>query len=523
MSLVEILNSLLWICATYSILNIVYNLYFHPLSHFPGPKSWQCNSFLRFKASAQGKLEESIKEFHQRYGPVVRYSPNELSFTSPEAWKDIYGFHDNAPVKDPSFYGLIHLSRDRSHSIFTAGRAEHPRVRKALSYAFSERALRDQEPFVKAYVDLLIQRLRDLAPKTTTTTTTTTTQITPRTIDLVEWYNFTTFDIIGDLAIGQSFHCLRDSAYHAWVRGFWDTIKLGAFVRAMAMSTHAAFPQVLRLLAPASLKDARRRHLEFVGSHTEQRLAEGVMRQKPDFISYLLKSTKEKEKKDADMAEGLSAGEIEANTNFLLLAGTETTATALSGTTYYLLKSGDALRRATDEVRNAFRHEDEITFGAAAERLPYLQACLTEGLRIYPPGPIAAPRRTARGAVTVIGGYAVPGDVTVGVHAWSASHSAENFQRADEFLPERWLVGSDETSQFQGDRHAASQPFSFGPRNCLGKAFAYNEMRMILARVLWNFDLELSAESEGWEMQKVYTLWDKGPLMVRLRAVNQSS
>ncbi|KAL4779476.1 cytochrome P450 [Aspergillus varians] len=508
-SAAELLFSIFWCLAIYTIFNVFYNLYLHPLARFPGPKKWQCNHLSLLKASFQGNLEESIKEFHERYGPVVRYSPNGLSFTSPAAWKDIYGFHDQAPIKDPSFYGIIHLSRDSSHSIFTAGRDEHPRVRKALSYAFSERALREQEPFVKKYVDLLIQRLGELAAAAAAADPSAST-----TVDLVEWYNFTTFDIIGDLAIGQSFNCLRGSKYHEWVHGFWNTIKLGAFVRAMAMSTHSAFPQLLRLLAPRSLKDSRRRHLEFVGRSTEQRLSEGILRDKPDFISYLLKSNLKQ--------EPLSAGEVEANTNFLLLAGTETTATALSGTTYYLLKNSDALRRATEEVRNAFEREDDITFVAAAERLPYVQACITEGLRIYPPGPIAPPRRTAKGTMTLIAGYAVPGDVSIGVHAWSASHSFENFHRANEFLPERWpaSTGEDEglSSEFRGDQHAASQPFSFGPRNCLGKPFAYNEMRVILARILWNFDLELSSESDGWERQKVYTLWDKGPLMVRLKA-----
>ncbi|KAL4894556.1 cytochrome P450 [Aspergillus ambiguus] len=508
MSATELLTSLLWVGAICIILTAGYNIYLHPLSRFPGPTLWQCNHLFRFKAGVQGNLDESIKRFHERYGPVVRYSPSELSFTSPDAWKDIYGFNNYSIIKDPSFYGLIHLSRDRSHSIFTAGESEHPRVRKALSYAFSERALRDQEPFVKKYVDLLIQRLGELAAEGPPTST----------VDLVEWYNFTTFDIIGDLAIGQSFNCLRESQYHEWVRGFWDTIKLGAFVRSMAMSTHSAFPQLLRLLAPRSLKDARRRHLEFVGKSTEKRLSEGILREKPDFISYLLKSNLAQQQKMGGV--GLSAGEVEANTNFLLLAGTETTATALSGATYYLLKNRASLRRATEEVRNAFEQENDITFVTAAERLPYVQACLTEGLRIYPPGPIAAPRRTPKGKVTTIAGCIVPGDVSVGVHAWSASHSPENFHRAHEFLPERWMssTAEDPESPFHGDHNAASQPFSFGPRNCLGKPFAYNEMRVILARVLWNFDLELASESDGWDKQKVYTLWDKGPLMVRITA-----
>jgi cytochrome P450 len=501
----------------YAVVNVIYNIYFHPLARFPGPKLWVGNYFLRWKAGVKGSLEQSIKGFHDRYGPVVRFSPNELSFIEPEAWNDIYGFRENGPLKEPAFYGPIHLARDNSDSIFTADEEYHPRVRKALSYAFSEKALRDQEPFVKQYVDLLIQRLREHTSGPT------------ETIDIVRWYHFTTFDVIGSLAIAQSFDCLEGGKYHDWVKGFWDTLKLGAFVRSTSMSMPPFVVQLIRLVAPKHLKEARRRHMEFVGRSTEDRVAQGILRDKPDFISYVLKSNREQEK----AADGVSAanrialspGEIEANANFLLMAGTETTATALSGTTYYMLKRPDSLRRATEEVRNAFQHESDIDFMTAAERLPYLQACVAEGLRLYPPGPIALPRRTRKGTVTMIAGHAVPGDVTVGVHSWSASHSPANFHRASEFFPERWLPGAaeDAASPFRNDRFAASQPFSTGSRNCLGKSFAKNELRMVLARVLWNFDIELAPESEGWNKQKVYTLWDKGPMMVKLTDIRAGS
>ncbi|KUJ13551.1 cytochrome P450 [Mollisia scopiformis] len=81
------------------------------------------------------------------------------------------------------------------------------------------------------------------------------------------------------------------------------------------------------------------------------------------------------------------------------------------------------------------------------------------------------------------------------------------------FHPERFL--GDE--RFEDDDREALQPFHVGPRNCLGKNLAYTEMRLILARVIWNFDMELSEGGEGWlEGQRPFNLWDKGPLMVRL-------
>ena len=67
------------------------------------------------------------------------------------------------------------------------------------------------------------------------------------------------------------------------------------------------------------------------------------------------------------------------------------------------------------------------------------------------------------------------------------------------------------------------QPFSVGPRACLGKGLAYNEMRVILARLFWNFDLELCPESKEWDQQYSYTLWEKRPLMCRLRDIREGT
>lgn len=129
----------------------------------------------------RGQLDLSIADFHAKYGDVVRFSPDELSFTSEKAWKDIYGYRDQPLIKDPTFYNIVKLGLDGAPSIFNADKYNHPRVRKALAHAFSEKALREQEPFMKGYVDVLIEKLRDIAASGSAA-------------DLVQWYNFTTFD-----------------------------------------------------------------------------------------------------------------------------------------------------------------------------------------------------------------------------------------------------------------------------------------------------------------------------------------
>ena len=74
-----------------------------------------------------------------------------------------------------------------------------------------------------------------------------------------------------------------------------------------------------------------------------------------------------------------------------------------------------------------------------------------------------------------------------------------------------------ESSPFYNDNRDVHQPFSFGPRNCLGRNLAYNEMRIILAIVLWNFDLVMREESKNWQDQKAGPLWVKHSLWCDIR------
>jgi cytochrome P450 len=107
----------------------------------------------------------------------------------------------------------------------------------------------------------------------------------------------------------------------------------------------------------------------------------------------------------------------------------------------------------------------------------------------------------------------------VGVHALAATRSQLNFHRAEEFIPERWLPEhtSNPDSPFYSDERGASQPFGIGPRNCLGQGLAMNQLRTIMIRIIWNFDLTLDPECDNWHKQITYTLWEKPALNVHLR------
>lgn len=259
---------------------------------------------------------------------------------------------------------------------------------------------------------------------------------------------------------------------------------------------------------PKSLHQKAEDHKKFSSDRVDRRLARDPGR--PDLWSEILKRSDDG---SGDATSGMSLDEMRANARLFMTAGTETTATLLSGLTYRLLVNPDKMDKIVAEVRTTFKDESEITMDALA-RLPYLNACIEEGLRMYPPVPIGLPRRVPEGGAAVVGQW-IPRNTVVAVSHWAAYHDATNFRNPMSFVPERFLGDP----EYAVDNLAALQPFSAGPRNCLGKNLAYHEMRLLLAMTLWTFDLSLEQESIDWANQKVFILWDKRPLMVKLRAV----
>lgn len=153
---------------------------------------------------------------------------------------------------------------------------------------------------------------------------------------------------------------------------------------------------------------------------------------------------------------------------------------------------------------------------AAVARLPYLLAVLNESLRIHPALPAGINRFVPQGGALIDGRYVAEGTILQVPH-WAAFHLEENFADPWEFVPERWLDdGAGRPARYAGDNRDVFQPFSHGARNCIGRGLALMETRVCLASLVLNFDMELMGDSEGWRAQRVYLLYEKRPLNVRL-------
>jgi cytochrome P450 len=354
--------------------------------------------------------------------------------------------------------------------------------------------MKSQEPLFREHVDMLISKLVEMVGGA-------------QPVDMCMLYQLTTFDIMSDLTFGQSFAQLEDKTYLKWVQAVFDSVK--AIPIAQLIQYYPLLNTLFQLFEPKFVKDMKYNHFKHSAERVDRRLAQGS--DKPDIWNMVLKVKGKLQ---------LSREEMYCHADVFMLAGSETTGTAMSGLTYYLLTNRDKLSLLTQEIRAHHRTEEDITMDSVAA-LPYLNACINEALRLYPPVPVGVPRVVPAEGRQLLGRF-VGGGTRVSVHHYSTYRSPANFAEPDSFAPERWLptdnAGSKKTDKYADDRREALQAFGYGPRNCLGQNMALHEMRLVLARLFFRFDLELLEESRDWPDQKAFVLWEKKPLLCRLKA-----
>ncbi|KAK7716220.1 hypothetical protein SLS64_003372 [Diaporthe eres] len=216
-------------------------------------------------------------------------------------------------------------------NIIGANREDHQRFRRVLAHGFSAQSMLAQQPVIKQYVDQLFRKLHEASEGGT------------KPVDIERWFNFTTFDVIGDLAL--------------------------------------------------STKLAENRELS--RQKVRKRLDLGTSR--PDFMDAMIR-------KSESAGSTISFEELTSNAFILIVAGSETTATLLSAATYFLATNPASLAKLNDEVRSTFQSEDQIDM-LSVQKLKYLPAVLEESMRLYPPVPSSSPRMIGEGGDKIIGEF----------------------------------------------------------------------------------------------------------------------
>ena len=513
----------------------MYNLYFHPLSSFSGPAYLVASDVPLALLQLRGISYHVLDAAHRKYGNVVRIAPNTLSFIEPEAWQDIYGNRKGRPSlavlpKDPHFYSEMLLEKE---TITISSDEDAAPIRRSMNAAFSPSALLESEPMLREHTLRLMAQLAATAD-------------THGHVDVQAWFTFSMFDITSDFGFGDDLGCVRRGAYHEWVE-----FVLEFFYAATLLHQCHKFWPLNRLLAaciPPAVRAKKRQHSAASVQRVRRRM--NMATDRSDFMSHFLRQARK---------EQLSTPVIEAQASVVILAGSETSAVALTAATYQILADPAVHAQLRDEVRSAFATPDDLTLQAVLTMLPYLGAVVKETLRMHAPLANGFTRVVPTdGPGAVISGHWVPPTVRllacrsfissvdaltdlyarsaqtiVTINHYCCNRSARNFRDPHAFVPERWL----DAPTYASDKRSVVQPFSVGPRDCPGKRyfliadlgrkdyrvdqlrrFALNNIHYVLARLFWSFDMELTEGTEGWAVdQKIFNGWRQPPLPILLR------
>lgn len=183
---------------------------------------------------------------------------------------------------------------------------------------------------------------------------------------------------------------------------------------------------------------------------------------------------------------GFSLEELYGECESLIIAGADTTSTVASALFFYLARRPAAQARLARELRAAFSRSSEIRAGAALQSCRYLGAVIQEALRMAPPVSAEPSREVLPGGTTVDGAF-LPAGVRVSTGLYCLSYNKDLFPAPFEFRPERWLgeTSAEGIERAEGGLCA----FSYGPRGCPGKNLAWLEMSIVVAKVIYQFEV----------------------------------
>ncbi|KAI0265058.1 high nitrogen upregulated cytochrome P450 monooxygenase 2 [Gloeopeniophorella convolvens] len=467
----------------------------HPLAQYPGPILARLSKFYFAAICAGGKQHLRYRELHERYGNYVRVGPNELSIRDAAAISPVLGagglqkgsFWDH---RLPSLIGC----RDP---------VEHAIRRRPWSRAFSSTAL-------KEYEVIIAKRLRQLVDSIENDIQRQQREKGRSLIDINKWLESFTTDFMGDMAFGGGFELMEDGGD---VKGLWRIFESG--FRSSTVFAHVSWILPLAKLIPGMMNNIIRMQV-FAAENVIKRLKMGANRR--DLFHYL-------SGEDDPSEERPAMPSVAANGILAIVAGSDTTSTVLAALFYELVRCPWAYQRLKEEVFREFPPGEEPLDASRLSQMKWLNACIDEAMRLYPPVPSGSHRAVLPGAgPIVLGERVIPEGTKLFLNTHSIQRDPHNFSMPDAFLPQRWLTSRLEKDGPSITTHnpTAFFPFSYGPTSCVGKNLALLEMRITVVTIVQHFDFKPGQgyDMNEWESSlKDLFVVQKGPLVVEAAVI----
>ncbi|TFK27312.1 high nitrogen upregulated cytochrome P450 monooxygenase 2 [Coprinopsis marcescibilis] len=444
---------------------------FHPLADRPGPFICKITKFWGAYIAFKGDTHRYYQQLHQRYGPIVRVGPNELSIVEKDAIAPVLGNQGmpRGPIWDGRRFGLLE-NQNWDSLIDCRNQEEHNKLRKPWNQAFSGGPIKDYQPILEERGQQLVNFLNDACVDG------------HGTLDIAKWISCFAFDFMGDLAFGGSFNLMRDGD----IDGIWQMMEEGVILPNIV----GQIPWAWVMIKPLPVIAAKRN--DFTSwARTQAQLRLEMDTRKKDLFFHLYEAPARASGVPLESQMDL----VVANSLLTIIAGSDTTSTTASAIICCLLGCREKFARLRAELDEAFPLTEADDGPPRIEmdilgRLPYLTGVVNEGLRLAPAVPSniqRSPEDGSGGRLLIGTGIFIPEGTAVNIPAYSIQRDPRYFSPSPEsFIPERWLP--DPEGRFTTNKEAFI-PFSHGPSNCAGKPMAMIELRFIIAMLVHRFDM----------------------------------
>ncbi|KAL5332489.1 cytochrome P450 [Aspergillus crustosus] len=338
---------------------LTYRLLLNPLNKFPGPPLASLTSFAHSSRLLLSK--DQYLQFHNYHkthkSKIIRYGPNGISVSHADVVRVALG--PGSKCSKAPWYEY-----------------EHP--------SYSLQSVRDK-------------RLHDARRRIWR----------GKPLNISKWFNFWSFDVMGDLAFGQSFNMLQSAKSH------WATDLLSSSQEGAAFKFPAWFVRIL--FATPGLRNPYYRFLDFCAEQIDNRMAVQGQQPNPDIAHFLI--------------QHFQGGEGEG---LIIVAGSDTTASTVTFLFYHIAREPGLLQRLREEIE-ALSGDDGSIDHRKIQAVPPLNGCINETLRLHPAVPSGLYRKAPAEGV-----YNIPGDTVMLVNFYAMGRDESNFTHAHEFIPERF-------------------------------------------------------------------------------------
>ncbi|KAF6842698.1 sterigmatocystin biosynthesis P450 monooxygenase stcF-like protein 3 [Colletotrichum musicola] len=453
----------------------LYNYFLHPVANIRGPFLAAVSPLYLVRSVWSRRLNQDIQALHRKYGRVVRIAPNELSFSSERAMRDVHNpvVPDAFTKKGTSEDLILRLVFSSTNLLTVDDEESHKRLRSALQPAFTAKAIREQQEITQFHVQKTLDSLLAAAENPN------------QTVSLTHELNKYVWGNVGHLSFGepvseeQLAHHERSKDIHAVVAPLLEYFQyltsmpmVGTLVRLVVAGMRTMFGFSGNILGKSQL---------------QRRIARQDGQK--NFLVAILGSKE---------SAGLSTDEIHSNMLLLLMGGYDSSAVTLSAAFYHLLTHPEHYKRLQTELRGAFSSTDEVASGNLLQ-LPVLNACLKETLRLVPPFNGHGSHRIAAKDV-VVDDVKVPAGTLLSTDMYTMQRDPDCWAFPEEYRPERWLNEFNGAgTPFEKDVTSTWRPFALGHRGCIGREMAMHSLRMAIATIVHACDMKMVNTDFVWD------------------------